>query len=351
MSAEAREGNVVFSPVSLSTALAVLANGAAGDTRTEIDALVNPDRLSAGKLNEKYCNLMNHLNNAGYSENGNRTTLLEMANSIWIQDRLPVKEAFLSTSNTYYGAEVFNVNFRKAGARDAINRWIAEKTHGRIAEHITQTPSETVMYVFNSLYFRGKWLNQFDKSKTQKEDFHLGNGSGATGGPGATGGSPGGATVKVDMMNAERRIRYYEDEEVQAGEFNYYGCNMLVILPRGDLGEYLDRLDYARLEGILGGMESVKTKIKFPRFSFGRKTRLNDHLKAAGLETAFDPVAADFTGISDRSDGFNVYISDVSSGPGRRRQSVGLEADIRAHELPGWQERRHLADSGQGADG
>ncbi|MGE5483459.1 MAG: serpin family protein [Ignavibacteriales bacterium] len=306
ISAEAREGNVIFSPVSLSSALAVLANGAAGDTRTEIDNLVNPERLSPPELNEKCCNLMNHLNNAGYSENGNRTTLLEMANSIWIQDRLPVKDAFLSTSNTYYGAEVFNVDFRSAGAKNAINRWIAEKTHGRIGEHITQTAPETVMYIFNSLYFRGKWQDQFDKSKTEKEDFHLGDGSRLRDG------LAGGATVKVDMMNAERRIRYYEDGEIQAGEFNYYGCNMLVILPRGDLGEYLKRLDYARVERILDGMESVKTKIKFPRFSFGRKTRLNDHLKAAGMETAFDPEAADFTGISDRSDGFNLYVSDVS---------------------------------------
>lgn len=296
IAAESEGKNTIFSPVSFSTVLAVLNNGAAGKTREEINAIINLEQLSPEELNEKYCNTINHLNNAGYRENGNRTTLVELVNSLWIQEKLPVKDSFLKTANTYYGAEVHNVNFASSGVKEALNRWIEDKTHGRIQNHITNVNPQTSMFVFNALYFNDKWQVPFDKSKTQKEEFHLSSGN----------------TVMVDMMNAERRINYYEDEQIQAGEFNYYGCSMLVILPKGDTGKYVRQLDYKEIQKVCGNFENIKVKIKFPKFSFQQKNKLVSHLKAMGMVSAFDSRNADFTGIADRSEGFNLYIDDIS---------------------------------------
>lgn len=296
ISAENEGKNAIFSPASFSTILAVLNNGAVGKTREEINAIINPEQLSPEELNEKYCNTINHLNNAGYKENGNRTTLVELVNSLWIREKLSVKDNFLKTANTYYGAEAYNVNFAKSGVKEAMNRWIEDKTHGRIQNHITDVNPQTSMFVFNALYFNGKWQDPFDKSKTQKEEFHLGSGH----------------TVKVDMMNAERRINYYEDERIQAGEFNYYGCSMLVILPKGDMDEYVHNLDYKEMQKVDNNFENIKVKIKFPKFSYQQKNKLSGHLQAMGMVFAFDSRNADFTGIADRSEGFNLYVGDIS---------------------------------------
>ncbi|MBA1333967.1 MAG: hypothetical protein HPY66_0360 [Firmicutes bacterium] len=296
ISEEKQKENIILSPTSLSTVLAVLGNGAADETRAEINGLIDPEGFLPEELNEKYCNLINHLNNAGYKEGEKRTTLVELANSIWMEERLPVKDAFLRTANEYYNTEVYNVNFAEDGTKNAINQWIEGKTHNRIRNHIADIDPQTAMYIFNSLYFQGKWQNKFDKSETQKEDFELRNGD----------------KVTVDMMNAERRISYYEDDKIQAGKFDYYGCSMLVILPKGNIDGYISQLSNGELDKIDDSFDHIKVKIKLPKFSFGQKNQLNDYLTALGMKTAFDIEKADFTGIADRSDGFNLYIDDIA---------------------------------------
>ena len=97
-----------------------------------------------------------------------------------------------------------------------------------------------------------------------------------------------GNTVRVDMMNAERRINYYEDEQIQAGEFNYYGCSMLVILPKGNADEYIHQLDYEEMQKVCSNFENIKVKIKFPKFSFQQKNKLSSHLQTMGMVSAFD---------------------------------------------------------------
>ncbi len=295
--AAAEEGeNTIFSPVSLSTMLAVLADGAAGKTLAEISAIINPEQLPTDKLNEKCRDLINTLTSSGYEQNGKKTTLVELANSLWIQENLQVKDGFLKDANIYYGAGAYNVNFADDSVALAINRWIEDKTHNKIQNYLSEVDPLTAMMAFSSLYFNGKWQAPFDKSQTQKEIFHL----------------DGGSTAKVDMMNAERRIGYYENDQIQAGNFNYYGCNMLVILPKSNAGAYLSGMNYTDIEQVLHNLEYLKVKIKFPKFDFKQKSNLISHLKKMGMVDAFDSWSADFTGIADRSEGFNLYISDIS---------------------------------------
>ncbi|TEB07692.1 Anti-sigma-V factor RsiV [Pelotomaculum schinkii] len=296
ISVEEEGQNTILSPVSVSTMLAVLANGAAGKTRAEISAIINPEQLPAKEMNEKYRDTINNLIRSGYEENGKKTTLVELANSLWIQENLRVKDGFLKDAKTYYEADAYNVNFADDSAVSAMNRWIEDKTHNKIQNYLSEVSPQTAMVAFSSLYFNGKWQSPFDKSKTQKEDFQLSDGS----------------TVKVDMMNAERRIGYYEDDQIQAGSFNYYGCSMLVILPKSSTGAYLPGVGYAEVNKALSNLENMKVKIKFPKFNFAQKNDLVSHLKSMGLDSAFDSGSADFTGIADRSAGFNLYISDIS---------------------------------------
>ena len=276
--------------------LTVLADGAAGKTLSEISAIINPEQLPADELNEKYRDLINTLTSSGYEQNGKKTTLVELANSLWIEENLRVKDSFLKDANIYYGADAYNVNFADDSVASAINRWIEDKTHNKIQNYLSEVDPQTAMMAFSSLYFNGKWQDPFDKSQTQKEDFHL----------------SGGSTAKVDMMNAERRIGYYEDDQIQAGNFDYYGCNMLVILPKSNAGAYLSGMNYTDIDKVFDNLEYMKVKIKFPKFDFKQKSNLISHLKNMGMDSAFDSGNADFTGIADRSEGFNLYISDIS---------------------------------------
>lgn len=258
ISAEEEGENTIFSPVSLFTMLAALADGADGKTLAEISAIINPGQLPSDEMNEKYRDLINTLTSSGYEQNGKKTTLVELANSLWIQENLQVKDGFLKDANTYYGADAYNVNFADDSAVSAINRWIEDKTRNKIQSFISEVDPQTAMMAFSSLYFNGKWQDPFDKSQTQKEDFHL----------------SGGSMAKVDMMNAERRIGYYEDEQIQAGNFHYYGCNMLVILPKSNAGAYLSGMNCTDIDKVLDNLEYMKVKIKFPKFDFKQKSNL-----------------------------------------------------------------------------
>jgi len=294
--ADSKDKNAIFSPLSLSTILAVLQNGAEGKTRQEINTLINLDQLPTERLNEKYHMTIEKILKSDYEENGKKTTVIELANSLWVQEKLPVKDTFLKPAHNYYNTEAFNVNFTDKNTISTMNQWIEDKTHGRIFNHISGFDSPPAMVAFNSLYFNGKWQIPFDPSNTQPEKFYLNNGR----------------TVKVDMMNADQWIGYYENDQVQMGKFDYFGCNMLVILPKGDTNDYLRHLDYEQIQTALSNAELRKVKVKFPKFSFNQKNELVSHLQAMGMESAFDSNKADFSGIADGSTNFNLFISKIS---------------------------------------
>lgn len=106
--ADSEEPNVILSPFSLSTILALLQNGAQGETKAEINSLINPGQLPAEELNQKYLTAIEDLVNAGWEESGKRTTVIELANSLWIDEQFPIKEPFLQMADTYYHSEAFN---------------------------------------------------------------------------------------------------------------------------------------------------------------------------------------------------------------------------------------------------
>lgn len=148
------------------------------------------------------------------------------------------------------------------------------------------------MTIFNVLYFKGVWVDSFSEEKTKSEDFHLKNGE----------------TVKVDMMNDERMIDYYEDENVQVGSIDYYNGKMLLLLPKGDIDEYIKMLDNELIKSYSNDFEYTNVDIKLPKFDVEYKNNLNDTLIALGMDDAFNPSSADFSNINQDN---SIFVSEV----------------------------------------
>lgn len=284
MRSACKEGdNVITSPLSLAVVLNVLANGSEGETKKELESIINPSNISEEKLNKQYCILINMLNNSGYEENNKKTTVINTANSIWTSKDILLKEEFIKDCTTYYDAGIYNVDFNSKNTPDVINKWISEKTNGKIEDYLKDINPDTLMYIFNSLYFKGKWQDEFSKNNTAVEDFYLKDGS----------------KKKVDMMNAQRQMSSYEDDDIIAGHLNYYGCSMQIIIPKGDIDKYIKGLDYYKIQEKLKNSEYVKTKIKMPKFEYEAEYSYKDILQKLGLNKAFDIEDADFSSISE----------------------------------------------------
>lgn len=170
LSAKNEDVNFMASPLSVSMAMSMLANGANGETRDEII-----EALGFDKENLDEVNLFNQ-RITKYLKEVDNTSKLSLANSIWIDKSLSVYDDFISVNKASYGAEIFNVPLSSEQTRKEINKWASDKTEGMIPEFFKEAPGGAVC-LMNALFFDGKWKNKFDKALTAEGDFHNADGS------------------------------------------------------------------------------------------------------------------------------------------------------------------------------
>ena len=267
--------NMVISPVSLSVALAILGNGANGQTRAEINKLINANNLTPEEFSKNYHNLISAYYNV-------RNDQIQINNSLWIDKKYKFKEEFLKYSNTFFDSDVFNIDFNSSKAEKSINNWVNEKTHNLIKDPVNNIDSETTMLIVNSLYFNGKWLSEFSKENTKKENFTLRNGN----------------KVMVDMMNDDTYEYYFENEQIKSVTLPYCGTSAMVfILPKIDLDQYLASINSDTLTTIAENSKKYMTTMKVPKFNLVTSQSMNEDLSALGMHTAFNKEKADFSNL------------------------------------------------------
>ncbi len=295
VSAEEPQENVFLSPLSVSMALGMTLNGAEGATRAEMEAALELAGLSQKEINAAYQSLIGLLGGLDLS------VQFSLANSIWYREGFAVEQAFIDTNKEFFDAEVAALDFSSAEAPARINAWVKEKTNGKI-EKIVEPPIHplTMMYLINAIYFKGDWQYQFDREKTEEAPFTL----------------PDGSEKAVPMMTLEEpTLAYYRDERVTAVDLPYGDSlyTMTILLPEGEANSIealAAGLDEARWSEITGGLHPQElAALEMPRFKLEYKKRLNDVLKAMGMNKAFDPDSSDFGGINPaRKD---LHISEV----------------------------------------
>ncbi len=297
-----QDGNLIYSPYSISVALAMTYAGANGATAQQM-----ADTLHFTLPQDKLHPAFNALGLALDSRNsvfddpvsGEQKTgiQLEIANALWAQIGYPFKQPFLDMLGRNYDAGVQEVDFASAPepARQTINQWASEKTHDKIQEVVPQgsiTP-DTRLVLANAIYLNALWQSQFDETATQDEPFTLLDGSQA----------------QVKMMRQQETFGYASGDGYQAVDLPYMGnqLSMLVIVP--DLGKFADiesTFDAARFEQAKGSVTPQLVSLGLPRFEFETSTGLSDILAEMGMPEAFSD-QADFTGMADD----NLAITDV----------------------------------------
>jgi serpin B len=297
-----RGKNLIFSPFSLWTALAMVYAGARAETEKQMSETLG-FRGSQEAVRSFFRNLLSILNESPESA----ANLLSVANALWPQRGYLFAEEFLSLLKTHYASESHEVDFVSdvAGACQAINRWVDGQTRGRIAEIVTPSALDlmTRMVLTNAVYFKGRWDSPFEEERTRSEGFR------------ADGGLFG-KSVPVPMMTQTREFPYLKAGRVQVLDLPYQGktLSMVILLPKRASGlAGLERgLGEDRLSRWLQETRRQKVHVFLPRFKMLWELGLARVLVGMGMSDAFDPERADFSGmVSHGVGGEPLFLSEA----------------------------------------
>lgn len=282
-----KEDQVLFSPLSASLALSMTATGADGSTAKQMTRVLGFDGFTADEVNGYYKKMVPALLKA------DPKTVFEIANSLWISDRISVRKSFTDDCENYYASEVHPADFSKQATIDKVNKWCSDKTHGKIKEILDGPDPMLVMALVNALYFNGTWTYPFPD--VVKGKFNAISGKAA----------------ELDMMHVTAELSYAEYDGFRMVSLPYGNgaFSMKVVLPKEDedFGKAVKRFE-ARTLDKLNGKTSYKTvSVTMPKFTFEYQSSLKEVLVALGMEDAFDSFKADFSKMCDDK----VYISFV----------------------------------------
>jgi len=283
-------GNVFISPLSVSMALGMTLNGAAGDTRAAMKDALELQGLSEQEINEAYQGLIELLRGA------DPRVTLRIANSIWGREGFPILQDFIDTNKEYFDAEVQSLDFDDPQAVNVINDWVSNATEGRIPDIVNPPiPPEVMLYLINAVYFKGSWTAQFDPEDTYDGTF--------------TARSAAQQNVKMMMRSGNMRYHVSQNLEIVDLPYGWDRYSMAVILPRGErtLAETLEAMS-ADWEGLLEKLVDTDMTLHMPRFTLEYEVGLKDILTTMGMGIAFEGGRADFTGINPAGD---LFISRV----------------------------------------
>lgn len=274
--------NTLLSPLSISLALSMTANGAAGDTLAEFEALLGAD---VDTVNANAASLLAEYEHLGGS------TVSNLADSLWLDDSLEANELFLSRCTAFYDAGLYQADLATEQTRRAVNGWVEENTGGMIPEILTEVPAEdAALLLANALYLKNTWEHEFDPVNTREDNFHPADGS---------------AVVTDFLSNGIRQEQYFRTEDA-AGVVLPYDDGRLgiaAVLPDGDLDAWLESLDGDTFPALIGAAEDTRLLLRMPKFEAEWGGELADALAALGLDAAFDPTRADFSGLGTTESG------------------------------------------------
>jgi serpin B len=296
-------GNMVYSPYSISLAFAMVYGGARGETASQM-----AQTLHYTLAGEQFHPAFNALDLDLARRPGQAADVsekdqfqLSIANSLWGQDGWPFLPDYLDLLAINYGAGMHLVDFEKApeSARKQINDWVSNQTNKRIQDIIPpgMLDPSTRLALANAIYFKATWEHEFDPKETSDRPFTLLDGE----------------TVSVPMMGMEtgEQFSYAAGDGWQAVALPYKGglTEMVVIVPDlGNFNAFESTLTADRYNEILAALQTQKVFLSMPKFTFETLYGLSDTLIQMGMKDAFDPTLADFSGMDGQH---TLYIGDA----------------------------------------
>jgi serpin B len=288
--AENADGNMLFSPHSISVALAMTYAGARGETETQMaDTLhftLPQDELhpAFGALNAELASRAE----ANASDEGTPLQL-NIANALWGQFDLPFHPEFVQTIEDNYGAALQLVDYMSdpEGARQMINDWVADETEDLITNIVPEgaITIDTRLVLANAIYFNASWLFTFAEGLTQDDEFTLLDGT----------------QVTVPMMAQEESLLYAAGAGYQVVELPYYPGDMAMLIFLPDAGQFEafeQSLTAELFSETLQALTPADLRLFMPRFEYEFEAGLSDTLANMGMPIAFTD-EADFSGMAD----------------------------------------------------
>lgn len=282
------DDNVLISPLSVISALAMVANGMQGNTRAELEGVLG---LSVEQLNIFLASYVDSL------PQGEKYKL-SLANSIWVTDdeRFTVNPDFLQLNADYYGADVYRAPFDAQLLRD-INNWAKLKTDGMIPKVLEEMSPYAIMYLVNALAFEAEWVKIYERYQVRDGKFTDEDGD----------------REDVELMYCDEHV--YLEDELAKGFMKYYKGReyaFVALLPNEGVtvSDYLASLDGESLANLLSNPEYRTVKTAIPKFEVEFDTEMSDILYEMGIRDAFDPDNADFSSLGSSTED-NIFINRV----------------------------------------
>ncbi|XP_030337365.1 alpha-1-antitrypsin-like [Strigops habroptila] len=273
---EAGNKNIFFSPLSISTAFAMLSLGARSNTLNQLHKglAFNLTDMEEPEIHKGFQHVLQLLNDP------RREVQLNMGNTLFISDQLKLLPKFLDDVTYFYYSEAISSNFQNSlEAIKEINKYIDTKTHGKIVDLLKSLDSDTVMVLVNYIFFKGYWEKPFNNLYTRDDDFLLDANN----------------SVKVKMMHQNKGFNIHRDENLSCWvvEIPYKGsATSLFILP--DEGTMQQVEDALLKETVYNWMQSLKKRkiyLDLPKFSISSAYDVKSLFEKMGVTELFSDQA------------------------------------------------------------
>ncbi len=303
LNAACKEGNSLISPLSVYIALAMTANGAVGNTLTEMEAVLGGG-MPVAQLNEYVHSYLNSLPSEDKAK-------LNIANSIWFRDsNITVERDFLQTNKDYYNADSYSAPFNGQTLKD-INNWVKNNTDGLIEKIIENIDADHVMFLINTVLFDAEWQEIYKETAVRNDTFNLSDGTKKT----------------VKFMNSTES-KFLSDASGATGFIKPYSGNkysFAAVLPpeNTNVYSYAASLSGTDFLALIANSQQAVVNASMPKFSYECSFTLNDALTALGIKSAFSN--ADFSKLGTSPLG-NIFISEVNHKTYIRVDEKGTKA-------------------------
>jgi serpin B len=271
------QNSTILSPISITYALGMLNNGAAGETQAQINKVLGFGETGAEGINA-FCKKM-----LTEAPNLDKSTKVLISNTIYMNKGYELKPLFVSKANDCYHAEPETRNFADGKTLDVINQWASDHTEKMIEKVLDKDlfdPS-AISYLLNAIYFKGAWTEKFDKENTRDEAFKMETGE----------------EKQLPIMHQEQEFYYAEDDDCQVLRLPYgnKAYSMTILLPKEgktvrDLVKTLNKDTWERYQRI----GSAIVDVKLPRFESNTDLTLDKIMATLGMPNAFNPNLAEF---------------------------------------------------------
>lgn len=275
--------NMMISPLSISIAMAMVTNGATGESLDEMKNVLGFGEMELPDVNEQFAQLIASLVEA------DKDLVLEIADSVWMDDVFApdVKQDFVDVLTEFYDAAFFTEDFQDEATVGKINSWVSEKTHEKIDKVIDEIGPNTIMYLINAVYFKAAWTTSFDKDSTYEGTFMLSDGS----------------EGKADYMgfSYDQEVPDFYSYSSEWGDENGYSVVRLPygrgvfafygIVPtydnKSNIDDFIAKIAENGFDSYISQLEERSFPVQLPKFKFAYEKSLVDVFKGLGMEKAF----------------------------------------------------------------